>query len=183
MPETSAKRLQLIKELIPTATRVAIIWNSSTPWHKSMLRLAEGAATSLALDLRPMAVDSADELAPTFAAIAANGTEAVLFGDSPFFEAHRAEIVGLAARYGVPTVHTYKEWPQSGALMSYGAGYTAMFRNAGEMIAKILGGARPSDMPVEQPTRFEFVINMNTARRLGISVPPSVLVRADEVIQ
>lgn len=182
LPETSAKRLQLLKDAIPKLSLVTALWHPPTPWHKPMLSVATAAASSLGLQLRPVSVNRAEEFESTFAVMKGNGTQAVLFGDNPYFSAHRARLLDLAARNQLPTIHTHKEWPAAGALMSYGPNYVDMFKLAASVVAKVLMGANPADIPVEQPTRFEFVINLRTAKALGLTIPPAVRLQATEVI-
>jgi putative ABC transport system substrate-binding protein len=182
LPETSAKRLELLKEALPQLSRVALLWHPPTPWHRPMLPVATAAASSLGVQLRPVSVDRADEFEAVFSEMKRNGTQAVLFGDNPYFSTHRARLLDLAARNRLPTIHTHKEWPAAGALMSYGPNYVDMFKLAASVVVKVVRGTKPADIPVEQPTRFEFVINLRTAKALGLTIPPAVLLRANEVV-
>jgi putative ABC transport system substrate-binding protein len=183
LAEVSGKRLDLLKEAVPSATRIDLLWHPPTPWHTPMLPLVNAAATSLGIRLQAIPLESPDRFEAAFAAMAGRGVQGVLFGDNPFFTAQQARLLELAARHHLPTMHASREWPVAGALMSYGPSNVEMFRRAGEIVAKVLAGAKPSDLPVEQPTNFELVINLRTAKALGLTIPNSLLLRATELIE
>jgi putative ABC transport system substrate-binding protein len=181
--EVAAKRLQLFREVMTKASRIAVLWHPPTPWHKSMLKAVEGAAQPLGLQLVPMAVEQASEFERTFAAMTKERVDAIFVADNPFFLAYRTHLAELAAKSRLPTMFGNGDYVRAGGLMYYGADYSGLFRQAAGHVDRILKGAKPADLPVEQPTKFEFVINLKTARALGMTIPPSVLARADEVIE
>jgi putative ABC transport system substrate-binding protein len=183
LPELSAKRLQLLKSAVPKAARVAVLWNPSTPWHKAMLREVQGAAIPLGLQLLPVAVNGPEEFEAAFAVIARERVDGIFWDDNPIFSAHQKQLLDLVAKIRLPTIFASREWVEASGLMSYGSSYVEMFRSAAAYVDKIFKGAKPGDLPVEQPTKFEFVINLKAAKALGLTIPQSVLLRADEVIQ
>jgi putative ABC transport system substrate-binding protein len=182
-PEIIGKRLQLLKEAIPTVARVAILYNPAFSGSLFNLKAAQGAAPALGLTVQPLEVRSADEFSRAFAALTRERADAlVAFGD-PFTTAHQAQIVELAARSRLPAMYSRPDFAHTGGLMAYGPSLPDMYRRAATYVDKILKGAKPADLPVEQPTKFELVINLKTAKALGLTVPQSVLIRADQVIQ
>jgi putative ABC transport system substrate-binding protein len=183
LPELSAKRLELLKEAVPKASRVAVLWNPSTPWHTTMLRQLHGAAPSLRLELVPVAVHGPSEFEAAFAVIARERIDGIFWGDNPIFSAHQKQLLDLVAKMRLPMIASSREWVVTSGLMSYGPIYVEMFRSAAVYVDKILKGAKPADLPIEQPTKFELVINLKTAKALGLTIPQSVLGRADELIQ
>ena len=182
-PEVSAKRLQLFMEVMTTGSRVAVLWHPPTPWHSAMLKAVEAAAPSLGLQLIPMAVQRPSEFDAMFAAMGRERVNAVFVADNPFFLAHRTRLVDLATKSRLPTMFGNRDYVVAGGLMSYGADYAGLFRQAAGYVDKIFKGAKPADLPVEQPIKFVLVVNLKTARTLGLTISPSVLARADEVIQ
>jgi putative tryptophan/tyrosine transport system substrate-binding protein len=178
-----AKRLQLIKEAVPKATRVAVLWRRDNPSHQSNLKGIEGAAASMGVTLQPAQARDAAELDAAFAAMTKGRAGAVLVLGDLLFESQRSRIVDLAARGGLPAMYFAKGFVQAGGLMSYATDQNDLYRRAAGYVDKILKGAKPADLPVEQPTKFELVINLKTAKRLGLTIPPSVLARADEIIE
>jgi putative tryptophan/tyrosine transport system substrate-binding protein len=183
LPELSAKRLELLKEAVPKASRVAVLWNPSTPWHTTMLRQLHGAAPSLSLELVPVAVHGPSEFEAAFAVIARERIDGIFWGDNPIFSAYRKQLLDLVAKSRLPVIASSREWVVGSALISYGPIYIEMFRSAAVYVDKILKGAKPADLPVEQPTKFELVINLKTAKALGLTIPPSLLARADQIIE
>jgi putative ABC transport system substrate-binding protein len=182
-PEVSAKRLQLYKELLTKRSRVAVLWHPPTPWHAAMLKALEAAAPSLELQLVPMAVQRPAELNGTFSAIVRERIDAVFVADNPFFLTHRMRLIDLATKNRLATMFGNRDYVVAGGLMSYGVDYPELFRQAAAHVDKILKGARPADLPVEQPTKFDLVISLKTAKTLGLTIPPSLLGRADHVIE
>jgi putative ABC transport system substrate-binding protein len=182
LPDVSAKRLQLLKDALPRISRVAVLWNPSIPWHTPMLKDVQAART-LGLHVVPLAVDAPGDLDAAFAAMAREPVDAVFVGDSPIFTAARARLLELAAKHRLPTSFGNRESVAAGGLMAYGPSYAEMFGRAAVYVDKILKGARPGDLPVEQPTRFELRINRKTAKAVGLAIQPSVLARADQVVE
>ncbi len=181
--EAGAKRLQLLKETVPKLTRVAVLSVPVNPGHRPALKEIEVPARSLGVQLRLAEARDPDELDRAFAGMANARVGAVLvLGDSVFYS-QRRRIVDLAARSGLPAMYFRKEFVEAGGLMSYATNVADVERRAAYYVDKILKGAKPADLPVEQPTRFELVVNMKTAKALGLTFPQSILVRADQVIQ
>jgi putative ABC transport system substrate-binding protein len=182
-PEISGKRLQLLRELVPTVGRVAVLSDPSQPGISVDLKGTEVAARALGVQLQVAEARSGGELDRAFAAIARERVGGIVVLPSTVLYASRARIAQLAAKRRLPTSGWVREFPEAGCLMSYGANQSDVARRAAYFVDKILKGAKPADLPVEQPTNFEFVINMKTAKALGLTIPPSLLGRADEVIQ
>jgi putative tryptophan/tyrosine transport system substrate-binding protein len=183
-PEIDGKRLELLKELVPGVSRIAVLWNPTNPNNVARINHIQVAAKTLRLTLEPLvgAGDSQD-LEKGFAAIVAARAEALIVESDRALLAHRAQIADFATRRRLPALYPYREFVQAGGLVSYAPSYPAMFRRAATYVDKILKGAKPADLPVEQPTTFELVINLKTAKALGLKIPQSLLQRADEVIQ
>ena len=185
-PQLVPKRLALLKEALPTVVRVAVLWHPGaygTRTMNDMMNEAEGAAQTLGLQLRLIDVRGPDELDKAFSAIGDEGADAIVVFPSPMLFAERKRIVDFAAKLRLPLIAMSKEFVQLGGLMSYGADITDLFRLSGDYVHKILKGAKPADLPVEQPTKFELFINLKTAKVLGIQIPATLLARADEVIE
>jgi len=182
LAETSVKRLQLLKEAVPKVSRVAVLWDPATPFHAAMLREIDAAAPSLRLHPLAIAVKSRADLGDALPEITKQRADAVFVsqGMSP---AARRQLLEFAAKHRLPTMFMIKDYVPAGGLMSYAPNYIEMFRHAAVYVDKILRGTKPGDLPIEQPTKFELVINMKSARALGLTIAPSVLERADEVIQ
>jgi putative ABC transport system substrate-binding protein len=179
--ELGAKDIELLHELVPDAKSVAFLVNPENPAAPRQVANLKEAARALGLDLQP--VSAANNLNKAFATVAGHQIGALLIGADPYFGSHVAEIVALAARHRIPTVYYKRDFPDAGGLMSYGTSGNDAWRQVGIYIARILKGAKPSDLPVMQPTKYELVINLKTAKALGLTVPPSLLTRADEVIE
>jgi ABC-type uncharacterized transport system substrate-binding protein len=178
----TTKRLELLKETIPRVSRVAVLWDS-TFGVTSGVKQAETAARTLQLRLQPLAVRRPEDLETAFSSATTGRAEALLVLASPFLNANRQAAVESAARRHLPATYVAKTFVEIGGLMSYGPSFPDMYRRAATYVDKILRGAKPADLPVEQPTKFELVINLKTAKALGLTIPQSVLVRADEVIR
>jgi putative tryptophan/tyrosine transport system substrate-binding protein len=178
-----AKRIQILQEIVPGASKIAILVNPSNPQHR--LRLADEvprAAQTLDVALLIVEATTAEELDTAFASAAAQHADAmVVFGD-PLTSQQAPRVVALAAKHRLPASYLFRQFA-NGGLLVYGPDIADLFRRAGGYVDKILKGAKPADLPVEQPTKFELIINMKTAKALGLTVPPSLLVRADEVIE
>jgi putative ABC transport system substrate-binding protein len=182
-PDIDGKRLELLKELVPGVSRIAVLWNPTNPNNAARMRQMQAAAKTLRVTLEPL-VGAADsqELDKGFAAIVAARAEALIMESDRALLAHRVRIVDFATKRRLPSLYPYREFVQAGGLASYAPSYPVMFRRAATYVDKILKGAKPADLPVEQPTKFELVINLKTAKALGLTIPPSLLGRADEVI-
>jgi putative ABC transport system substrate-binding protein len=182
MTETSAKLLELLKEAVPELSRVAVLWDPATPSHGPSLKAVEVMSRALGLRLQPVAMRSATEFENAFAAIVREGACGVLVLSTPLFIAGASRLAELAKKHKLPTMLAAKAYVKAGGLMSYGPDRAELFRGAAAYVDKILKGAKPADLPVEQPTKFELVVNLKTAKALGLTIPQSLLLRADEVI-
>ncbi len=182
-PEISGKRLQLLREVSPTVGRVAVLSDPSQPGISVDLKGTEVAARALSVQLQVAEARSTGELDRAFAAIARERVAGIVVLPSTVLYASRVRIAQLAAKHRLPTSGWAREFPEAGCLMSYGANLPDVARRAAYFVDKILKGAKPADLPVEQPTKFELVINLKTAKALGLTIPPSLLQRADEIIQ
>jgi len=182
-PELSAKRLQLVKEAIPKTTRVAILWNPTNPVKVADTRQTQTAARALGIQVLSVEARNASDLEPGFATMARERMDALLVSDDALINNNRKLIVDLAERTRLPAIYFNNAWAQAGGLMAYGPSEQETYRRAAVFVDKILKGAKPADLPVEQPTKFELVINLKTAKALGLTIPQSVLGRADQVIE
>lgn len=183
MTETNVKALELLKEVIPGIARVAVLWNPLTPSHKPGLAAVELAGPALGLRVLPIAVRSATEFDSAFMTIVREGAGGALFLSAPLFNAGATPLVELALKYKVPTMFGHREHAQSGGLLSYGADRVDQFRRAATYVDKVLKGAKPADLPVERAAKFELVVNLKTAKALGLTVPQSVLLQAHQIIK
>jgi len=183
MSETMAKSLELLKGAIPGLTRVAVIWDPATPSHKPGLKAVEAAGQALGLRLQTLAVRSATEFDSAFSAIVQERAGAVLVLSTPLFMGGAKRLAELALTHKLPTMFGPREHVEAGGLLSYSPDRADLYRRAAAYVDKILKGANPADLPVQQATKFELVINLKTAKALGLTIPQSLLVRADEVIQ
>jgi putative ABC transport system substrate-binding protein len=180
-PELEGKRLELLKEAFPGLLRVAVL---VTPAGEALkLRAAESAARKLGVTLQTQKVREPGEFEGAFVAMRKGRADALIVVSDSLFASQRARIVDLAAKSRLPAVYDVRLFPESGGLMSYGPDIADLFRRSATYVVKIVKGAKPADLPVEQPTKFELVINLKTAKALGLTIPPSLLARADEVIQ
>ena len=181
--ELAGKQLELLKEAVPTLSRVAVLRNVSEPFDAAR-RQIEAAARALKLEVKEFLVSHAKDLAPTFAAMSQARVGAILVRrDTLIVERNRPQVVALAAQRRLPAVYSFREFPDSGGLMSYGANVYDIHRRSATFVDKILKGAKPADLPIERPTKFELVVNLKTARALGLTIPQTLLVRADQVIE
>ena len=180
---TNGKRLQLLREVVPKASRVAFLSYRSRPSDRFWRPATEAAARALGLKLLWVGADTPEELGAGFAAIAKDRADALFVDDTSVNYVYARRINDSAAKLRLPTIYTRREGPEAGGLMSYGSNLADLFRRAATFVDKILKGAKPSDLPIERPTKFELVINLKTANALGLTIPQSILVRADEVIQ
>jgi putative ABC transport system substrate-binding protein len=182
-PALVGKQLQLLKEAVPRVSRVAVLSNPTHPSHPTSLREAEVAARSLKVRLQILEARAPTEFAGAFSAATKESAGALLVLGDPMFFGERTRIVDLAAKSRLPSMGIQREYAEAGGLLAYGIDQRDSFRRAATYVDKILKGAKPADLPVEQPTKFELVINLKTAKALGLTLPQSVLGRADEVIQ
>ena len=182
-PEMAGKQLELLKGAVPTISRVAALWNPATPGNALALREAEAAARGLGVELHPLEARRVGDVDAAFAAMQSRRPGALLVLGDVMFTTHRERLVALAAKKRLPAMYPQREFADDGGLMSYAANILDNFRRAATYVDKILKGAKPADLPVEQPMQFELVLNLKTAKALGITMPSSLLVLADEVIQ
>jgi ABC-type uncharacterized transport system substrate-binding protein len=179
-----AKRLELLRELVPAAKRVAVLVNPTNPTNaQTTLREVELAASSMGLQIQVLNASTSREIDAVFATFGRERADALSVGGDPLFNSRRLQLAILAARHAVPASYSSRDYPETGGLMSYGANVTDAFRQIGDYAGRILKGAKPADLPVVQASKFELVINHQTARTLGLEVPPTLLARADEVIE
>jgi putative tryptophan/tyrosine transport system substrate-binding protein len=182
-PEIFGKDIELLRALLPELRRVAVLSNSAGPNHAPMISNVRSAARTLGVELLLLDAAKPDEFDGAFAAMAKERVEALfVFGD-PMFNVHRVRLADLAVRHRLPAMYTNRPHVEAGGLMCYGPNFSDLWRRAAAYVDKILKGARPADLPVEQPTKFELVINLKTAKALGLEIPATLLIRADEVIE
>jgi len=179
----AAKRLELLSELVPQARVFALLVNPNDAYTKPLVEDMQEAARVKGVRLQILNASTESEIDAAFAALADLHADALIVGDSVFFTARREQLVALASRYAVPVIERWREFTVSGGLISYGPSLTDTNRQLGIYAGKILNGAKPADLPVQQPTTFELVVNLKTAKALALTVPPSILARADEVIE
>jgi ABC-type uncharacterized transport system substrate-binding protein len=183
-PELSGKRLGLVREVVPGLLRAAIIWNPDVRGAVFDYKETEAAARLLRLQLQSVEVSRAEDLDRAFSAVTNQRAQALIVQTpNPVLFANRSQIVAFALRNRLPSMFGQKEFADAGGLMTYGPSTADLFRRAATYVDKILKGAKPGDLPIEQPTKFEFVINLKTAKALGLTIPPSLLARADQVIE
>jgi putative tryptophan/tyrosine transport system substrate-binding protein len=182
-PELEGKRLELIKDMVPAVSRLAVLWNPANAYQLGDKKQVEAAAAVLHVPVLPLAVRTTEELNAAFAAILAERADAALVLADRFFLHNRQRIAAFLAEHRLPSMNAYRELVEAGGLMSFGPSYAVMHRQAARYVDKILRGAKPQDLPVEQPAKFEFVVNLKSAAALGLTVPPRILLRADEVIE
>ena len=181
--ELDTKRLELLKEASPKVRRVAVLGNPANPAYASQLKKIQAAAKVFAMQLQVLEARHSDDIEPAFSAMIERAADALLVSSDSLFNAQRDRIVALAANGRIPAIYEFREFAEAGGLMSYGTSITNVYRRAATYVDKILKGAKPGDLPIEQPTQFELVINMKTAKALGIRIPQSILLRADRVIE
>jgi putative ABC transport system substrate-binding protein len=182
-PEMSGKRLELLKEIIPKLSRVAVLGASTQPGNAQMLKETELAAGTFGLQLQYLDVLSPKDIESVFRAASNGRADAILMLSIPFVLSHRTQLADLAVKSRLPAIYSQPENTEAGGLMYYGVNTPDLFRRAATYVDKILKGAKPADLPVEQPTKFELVINLKAAKQIGLTIPPNVLARADKVIK
>src|SRR5262245_42747277 len=181
--DLNSKRLQLLKEVIPQLTRAAVIWNPDHPLHVRAVEDLKVMAPSLSIELSFVGIRTPDQFDPAFQEIDRSKAQALYVIDDPILWAHQTTLLKLASTARLATIHDLRRWPEANALMSYGPDLYDLFRRAAIYVDRIFKGAKPADLPVEQPTKLELVINLKTAKTLGLEVPPMLLGLADEVIE
>ena len=181
--EISGKRLELLREIVPKLSRVAVLGTSTRPGNAQSLREVELAAGALGVKLQYLDVLSPEDIETAFRGASKGRAEAVLTLNSTVLISHRRQVADLAAKSRLPAIYYAPEFVEDGGLVTYGVSITDLFRRAASYVDKILKGAKPADLPVEQPTKFEFVINLKAAKQIGLTIPPNVLARADKVIK
>jgi putative ABC transport system substrate-binding protein len=179
--ELGSKRLELLRSIIPGLTRIAVLGAKSDPFTRPYLRDFQDAAARAGLQLQPVLVDGPSEFDGAFSEMSASGAQAVVI--QPLFQPHTGKIVELGAKHRLAIMSSYRDMTQAGGLISYSADHAGYFQRAAIFVDKILKGANPGDLPIEQPTKFELVISLKTAKALGLTIPPSLLARADQVIE
>jgi putative ABC transport system substrate-binding protein len=182
-PELSGKRMELVKETLPKVDRIAVLWDPSGPGPAVAFKETQAVAPPMGLQLQSLQVRSPNDFEGAFKAAIAERSGALIVLQSFLTNAHRRRIVDLALTHRLPGMYTQMEYVEVGGLMSYAPSYTDIYRRAATYVDKILKGTKPADLPVEQPTKFEFVINLKTAKQIGVTIPPNVLARADRVIR
>ena len=180
--ELSLKRLELLSELVPQAKIIALLVNPNNPGTERTMRELPEAASAKGLQLPILKASSESEIDAALATLVELHARALYVGGDPFFLSRREQLLALASRHAIPAIYLWREFAAAGGLISYGT-MVESFRRAGGYAGRILKGAKPADLPVQQPTHFELVVNLTTARALGLTVPPSILARADEVIE
>jgi putative ABC transport system substrate-binding protein len=181
--EFSAKWLELLKEVLPKISRVAVLLNPANPASASYLTVLRGAAQKLGVQLLPREIRDPRQLESVFATMVAERAEAIVVVVDPLTVRHRGQIVELAAKHRLPAVYGFREFVDAGGLMAYGVNVPYLCRRAARFVDKILKGTKPGDLPVEQPTEFELIVNLKTAKALGLPIPRSVQLRADHVLE
>ena len=182
-PELAAKRLKLLKETLPGVSRVAVLWNAANPGNVLQIGETKVAAQTLGLRLQSVEVRGPEDFQGAFAAMTRGRPEALVSLADPLIFTYQTQIVDFAAKSRLPAMHPFRESVEAGGLMAYSVNIPDMFRRAATYVDKILRGAKPGDLPIEQPTKFEFVINIKTAQALGLTIPQSLLLRADQVVE
>jgi putative tryptophan/tyrosine transport system substrate-binding protein len=178
-----AKRVELLRELVPTAATFGLLINPKGPPAELHAKELEAAARIGGQQLIVLRASTDDELGPAFTHLVQRRADALIVVPDPFFDSRRDRLVEMAARHAVPSIYGWREFPAAGGLMSYGIKFADVSRQLGGYVGRLLKGAKPGDLPVEQPTRFELVVNLKTATSLGLTIPTSILLRADEVIE
>jgi putative ABC transport system substrate-binding protein len=181
--ELGAKRLGLLHELLPKASAIGMLVNPTFPDAETYVRQTTEAAVPLGLQIHPVRASTADDFNTAFATLAQQKTDALLLANDAFFLSERRKLIALAAHYAIPAIYFFREFAVDGGLMSYSPSLVQAYRQVGIYTGRILNGAKPADLPVVLPTKFEFVINLKTAKALGLNFPPGLLAIADEVIE
>jgi putative ABC transport system substrate-binding protein len=182
-PDLDGKRLELLKEAFPKVARVAFLWQSGGSRGNLALTEMEAAAKALGLKLQSLEVRGIDDFESVFARAKKDGVQALITTPNPLISAQQRRVLDFAAKNRLPAMYPASEFVEAGGLMSYAANYADLYRRAADFVDKVLKGTKPADIPVEQPTKFEFIVNLKTSKQVGLTVPPNVLARADRVIR
>ena len=182
-PDLGGKRLELLKELLPRLARVAVLWNAANPYAAIVFKETQAAGRTLGIEVQSLEVRGPDDFDGAFDTARKQRPDALITVEDPLTFSHQKRIADFATGQQLPSLYGFREFVVAGGLMSYGANVADLFRRAASYVDKILKGAKPADLPVQQPTTFELVINVKTARALGLEIPPTLLARADEVIE
>ena len=183
LSDLAAKQLGLLRELVPAAMRIGLLVNPDNPNAEAVTREVTAGASAIGVQIEVIRASDRVAIDAAFAALVRNKTDALVVGADPFFFSRRAQLATLAIRHAIPAVYTVRDFPEAGGLMSYGTRLIEAFRHIGVYTGRIVKGAKPAELPVVQSTQFDFIINLTTARALGLDVPPTLLARADEVIE
>ncbi len=181
--ELNPKRLDLLSELVPETKVIALLVNPNNSGAEPTIRDVQEAARAKGVQLHILNAGTESEIDAAFATLVQLHAGAIVVGSDPFFNSRREQLVAMAARHAVPAIYEWREFAEIGGLISYGPSLTGTWRQVGVYVGRILAGAKPADLPIQQPTKFELVINLKTAKSLGLTVPQSILARADEVIE
>jgi putative ABC transport system substrate-binding protein len=181
--ELGPKRFERLCELVPQASVITLLVNPKNPVVETQIRDMQEAARAKGVQLQIVKASAEGEIDAAFASLVAPQASGLVVAADPFFNNRRGQLVALAARYSIPAIYDWREWVVLGGLISYGTSLAGIYRQTGSYAGKILRGAKPANLPVQQPTTFELVVNLKTAKELGLTVPPSILARADEVIE
>jgi putative ABC transport system substrate-binding protein len=181
--EIDAKRIGLLHDLVPQATRIGFLVNPASPWAKAQQRAVEEAAHALKLEVLILSANSDGEIEKAFETMVQQHIGVLAIGTAPFFDARRAKLLVLQSQHRLPTAYSFREYAAGGGVMSYGPNTADAYRQVALYVGRILKGEKPADLPVMRPTKFELIINLNTAKALGLTVPLLLLAQADEVIE
>jgi len=181
--DLSAKRLEILKEAAPRVTKATVLWNPARPDNKPEVAAMQAAAKAHGMTLESREVRTATELADALELMSGSGTQAILNAGDPLLSQNASKILAFATKERLPSLFESRAFVDAGGLMSYGPDFASLHRRAADYVDKILKGAKPSELPIEQPTKFELVINLKTAKALGLTIPRSLLARADDVIR
>jgi putative ABC transport system substrate-binding protein len=182
-PDLAPKRVQMLKELLPALSRVAVLWNAANPYPARVFKETVSAAKSLGIEVDSIQVRGSADFDDAFNLLMKRRPDALIAVEDPLIGAHRKQITDYAVKSRLPSMYGLREYADAGGLMSYGPNLVELRRRAAGYVDQIIKGAKPADMPIQQPTKFEMIINLNTAKALGLTVPPSLLARADEMIE
>ena len=183
MPDVAGKRLEILKEIAPDATRIAILFNPANAGNVLDVKATEAAARTMGVTTHSLEVRAPSDFVNAFSSMTRERDNALFVSSDPLISRYQQQIVALAAENKIPAIYAHSNFPKVGGLMAYAADQDSLFARAGSYVAEILKGAKPADMPVEQPNKFRLIINFKTAKALGLTIPPSLLIRAEEVIE
>jgi putative ABC transport system substrate-binding protein len=181
--ELMLKRLELLSEVVPQARVIALLVNPNNASNERIMKLVQEAGPAKGVQVRVLKAGTESDIDVAFTNLTQLQATALLIGPDPFLFSRREQLVALAARHAVPAIYEWREFAAAGGLISYGTSLADMYRQAGTYVGRVLAGTKPADLPVQRPAKFELVVNLNTAKALGLTVPPSILARADEVIE